>query len=84
MDIGFVLCFGLVKGHQILSYATSGSRSSLTSFKHLFLSVGGFNSFFFFLISNKIILIKKKHPSTQEVNKRKEIKYKNCKSLGNQ
>ena len=30
------------------------------------------------------MLMKKEHPSTPEVNKGKEITYKNCKSLGNQ
>ena len=40
--------------------------------------------YIYFLISKKYIDIKKEQPSTQEVDKGKEIKYKNCKSLGNQ
>ena len=40
--------------------------------------------FFFFLISNKILLIRKKrHPSTQEVYKGEQIKNENYKSQEN-
>ena len=38
----------------------------------------------FFLISKRYIDKKRGHPSAQGVYKGKEIKYKNCKSLGNQ